>query len=59
MLPWAAAAGLLASGAAFKIIGHSNSDRKSQDEILEEVQTNTIQSYFDLSLRSPPPENIY
>jgi hypothetical protein len=35
MLPWAAAAGLLASGAAFKIITTSQSDRKLQEELLE------------------------
>lgn len=39
MLPWAAAAGLLASGAAFKLITRSTSDRKNQDEILDEYRS--------------------
>jgi len=38
MLPWAAAAGLLASAAALKAIITSKLDRKTQDEILDEVR---------------------
>jgi hypothetical protein len=44
MLPWAAAAGLLASSAAFKAITTSNSNRKCQDEILAEVKIHIIAS---------------
>jgi hypothetical protein len=70
MLPWAAAAGLLASAAVLKAIISSNLDRKSRDEILDEVRPNpnagsrliftsallTIKQYspFQSPLKTPP-----